>query len=429
MFALREAQQRKATLQWGIVICLCVTLLLLYQMRKARMAAQEARLANSAKSDFLANMSHEIRTPMNGMLGMLDLVLAGPISEGSRSDLCLARDSGAALLTILTDILDLAKIEAGRFEIRPAAFYLQPCLAGVARLFEGMANAKGLTIETRFTGLPERVIGDETRIRQIAINLVSNAVKFTDQGTVTLEAHTSLRDDGRLDLIFAVRDTGIGVPIDQQAKLFAKFTQVDGSTRRRHGGTGLGLSITRSLVQLMDGGIDMSSIPGVGSCFHVRIPLGIPDTGVVTLPDEQSDTPAVLAGRVLVVEDNAVNQLVMTRSLRKLGYQVDLASNGEEALDRWRHIDYQAILMDCQMPVMDGYQASEAIRKSGHPRQSVPIIAVTAHAMVGDEARCREAGMTTYLTKPVQIRELARALAEVAAPSGAPVTREHEPSA
>jgi CheY-like chemotaxis protein len=289
----------------------------------------------------------------------------------------------------------------------------------MARLFEGMASAKGLQIETRFTNLPERLYGDETRIRQIVMNLVSNAVKFTDEGKVTIEARAVELDSATVSLEIDVRDTGIGISLDQQAKLFTKFTQVDGSTRRRHGGTGLGLSITKSLVQMMHGSIDLSSTPGVGSCFHVHIPLSLTSATSAESEEPIQDSQSLLTdgqpatGRVLVAEDNRVNQLVMTRSLEKLGYKVDIARNGEEALDQWKANDYQAILMDCQMPVMDGYQASEAIRKSEHPRRTIPIIAVTAHAMAGDEKRCRDAGMTTYLTKPVRLNELARALSEV----------------
>jgi signal transduction histidine kinase/CheY-like chemotaxis protein len=429
IFALREAQHRRTMLHWAIAACSAVAVLLGWQMRRAKVAAKEARLANSAKSDFLANMSHEIRTPMNGILGMIDLVLSGPISEASRSDLCVAKDSGVALLTILTDILDLAKIEAGRFQIHPAVFHPEQCLAGVARLFEGMAGEKGIHIETKFKNLPERLSGDETRIRQIVMNLVSNAVKFTDRGTVTLEAQAIELDSATVSLDLAVRDTGIGISPDQQTKLFAKFTQIDGSTRRRHGGTGLGLSIAKSLAQLMHGTLEMSSIPGVGSCFHLHIPLMLPqrnsaapETLQAAKPPATVSAQPVATGRVLVAEDNRVNQIVMTRSLEKLGYEVDIAANGEEAVDRWKHKEYKAILMDCQMPVMDGYQASQAIRQSGSAGQSIPIIAVTAHAMVGDEQRCKDAGMTTYLTKPVRLTELARVLSEVTTTPNGPTT-------
>jgi two-component system, sensor histidine kinase len=246
------------------------------------------------------------------------------------------------------------------------------------------------------------------------MNLVSNAIKFTDHGTVTIEARGIHRDESHCDLQVTVRDTGIGISPEQQAKLFTKFTQIDASMNRRHGGTGLGLSIARSLVHLMKGTVDVSSIPGVGSCFHLWIPFTLaPESEPAALsPLHSALNVAAGSGRVLLAEDNRVNQMVISRSLQKLGYNVDIAENGAEALEKWRENEYQAILMDCQMPVMDGYQASEAIRTSGHPRQSIPIIAVTAHAMTGDEQRCLASGMSSYITKPVRMNELARVMSE-----------------
>jgi signal transduction histidine kinase/ActR/RegA family two-component response regulator len=428
IFVQREAHQRRSALTWGIAGALVLASLLAWQVWRAMEAARQARLANRAKSEFLANMSHEIRTPMNGVLGMLDLILSDTISERCRTDLVVARDSGNSLLTILTDILDLSKIEAGRVEIQQVAFSPSVCLERVARLFEGMAAAKGLAIETRFTNLPEAVLGDETRVRQIVMNLVSNAVKFTDQGVVTIEARGVRREESHCDLLVTVRDTGIGISPEQQTKLFTKFTQIDASMSRRHGGTGLGLSIARSLVHLMKGTVDVSSIPGVGSCFHLWIPFAVAPAAdpAATTPMQGPAGPPSGSGRVLLAEDNRVNQMVISRSLQKLGYHVDIAENGAEALDKWRENEYEAILMDCQMPVMDGYQASEAIRTSGHPRHSIPIIAVTAHAMTGDEERCLASGMSMYITKPVRMKELARVMS--AATGSSAGSTEHQSS-
>jgi signal transduction histidine kinase/ActR/RegA family two-component response regulator len=415
VFTMREMQHRRKLLHILLLASAIVVLLLAWHVRRARSAAAAERRANAAKSEFLANMSHEIRTPMNGILGMLDLVLSERLGEHNRPDLCVARDSAKALLTILTDILDLSKIEAGHLEISKEPFDPKACIAGVARLFEGIASAKGLHLQVCFENVPEVAVGDETRIRQVLINLVSNAVKFTEVGSVTLSAAGVQRSTGEMELDICVRDTGIGIPEDRQFRLFGKFSQVDGSTTRRYGGTGLGLFIAKSLVLLMRGCITVTSTVGEGSSFRVVIPVGVPavEEEPNGRPGPEPDIASAARPCVLIADDNRTNQLVLTKSLRRLGFEVDVAENGAVAVERWRHRPYDAILMDCQMPVMDGYQATAAIRNSNLPGRSVPIIAVTAHAMAGDEDRCRAAGMNTYVAKPVSLEELQRVLAQV----------------
>ncbi len=420
IFELRNSQKRRTYLQWGLAGSLIALTLLAWQVLRAQRAASQARRANGAKSEFLANMSHEIRTPMNGILGMLDLVLDGPITEQQRDDIRIARDSSAALLAILKDVLDLSKIEAKRMKVFETPFDPHACLTGVVRLFEGVARDKGLKLEMLCSDVPKCVRGDEIRLRQVVTNLISNALKFTDAGGVVVELSAEASSAGTALLRIKVRDTGIGIPIGKQKHLFCKFSQVDSSPSRRHGGTGLGLSIAKSLVDLMQGSLTFSSVAGQGSCFRVEIPFK------VASPEEQAALESVARtsckrsgpiGRILVAEDNRINQLVISRSLERLGYAVDIAENGEIAIERCRNNTYAAILMDCQMPVMDGYEATAAIRKGGLVDRSAPIIAVTAHAMRGDEERCLEAGMTNYITKPVSKADLIRVLSTLNASS------------
>lgn len=435
IFAFREIQDRRSHLQWGLTGCLIALILLGWQVFRAQRSARHARQANEIKSEFLANMSHELRTPMNGILGMLDLVLDGTVSERQRGDLQIARASSQSLLALLGDILDISAIEAGRMRVFEAPFNPAACIADVVRLFGGIARDKGLMLELAMipSQIPERILGDEVRLRQIVTNLVSNALKFTDLGSVRVAMSSEVGASETTMLRITIQDTGVGIPLDQQRRLFRKFTQVDSSTRRRHGGTGLGLSIAKSLVNLMQGTITFSSAAGVGSSFSVLIPVRLPPSKQGSeVMQESTHKPTLAAAprepllgapvpgntpnapRVLVAEDNRVNQLVISRALQTLGYAVDVAANGGIAVERWKTTKYAAILMDCQMPVMDGYEATAAIRKSGLPNSSVPIIAVTAHAMRGDESRCLAAGMTGYISKPVSKEDLIRVLLPLA---------------
>ncbi len=423
IFELKETLDRRIRLQWGLAVSIVALVLLAWQVRRARRATQQAReatqqarQANEAKSEFLANMSHEIRTPMNGVLGMLDLLLDAPITEKKRGELRIARDSAASLLAILTDILDISKIEAGQMKLSEAPFGPAKCIAGVVGLFQSIARDKGVSLEFASSIVPEIVVGDEVKFRQIVTNLVSNALKFTERGSVELKLSAEELSPQNFKLRITVQDTGIGIPLEQQSELFTKFMQVDSSTRRRYGGTGLGLSISKSLIELMHGTISISSEDGQGSTFRVELPFRMPSGAELeseVAPEETCARNREMGVRVLLAEDNRINQLVISRSLESLGYAVDIAENGQLAVERCQHTTYSAILMDCQMPVMDGYEACAAIRQSDSSNRSVPIIAVTAHALQGDEARCLAAGMTDYVTKPISQASLARAMSAV----------------
>ena len=369
-------------------------------------AMHGALAASQAKSEFLANISHELRTPMNGLLGMLDLVLDSNVAGEQRDQIEIAQRCAYSLLELLNDILDLSKIEAGRMILEKVPFDLRSIAEECIRAQGAKAAQKGVDLSFEYVGDVRNVSGDPLRLRQIVANLLSNAIKFTEKGWVTVRQTVSLAADGKLTMVLDVADTGAGIPAEKVPLIFEKFTQADSSISRKYGGTGLGLAITKRLVELQGGQIRVESRVGRGSTFTVEIPFEIAqETAAAVRPPQvqRAVEPAVKQARLLLVEDNAVNQRVVLAMLRKKDYKIDVANNGQEALEILGRATepYNVILMDVQMPVLDGLETTRAIRRN--PKWNyLPIIAMTAHAMIGDRERCLQAGMNAYISKPVQ---------------------------
>ena len=382
-----------------------------------RVARATAEQADAAKSAFLANMSHEIRTPMTGILGTADLILDGDLSPEQRRSVELIVASGETLLTIINDILDLSKIEAGQLELENTPLDLHAVLHETVTLMGHGARAKGidLVLETR-NEVPRSVRGDPTRLKQVLGNLVSNAIKFTTEGSVTVSASTLARDGEVCTVRFAVRDTGIGIAPDSADRIFEPFRQADVSTTRNYGGTGLGLSISRRLVEMMGGTLAVDSILGSGSEFHFTVGLHLANQAVDTAAPRPA-APAKLGDlRILIAEDNPVNQEVAATMLRRRGHHVDIVGNGREAVDILLRQSYDVVLMDLQMPILDGLQATAEIR-ANESGTRVPIIALTANAASGERERCLAAGMDDYVAKPFRAIDLITAVEHAVAPA------------
>ena len=395
---------------------------------KQRQAAEEQLLqakervetASRAKSEFLANMSHEIRTPMNGILGTLQLLLQAPLDPIQKEYASVSHASAQALLAILNDILDFSKIEAGKLEMEHIPFDLRKSVTGLTSLFAKQLEEKKLTLSTEIDNrLPAWLTGDPGRIRQILANLLSNAIKFTPSGTISIRIKVLTIGAGESIVRLEVKDSGIGIESHQLHRLFESFTQADGATTRKYGGTGLGLTIVMQLCELMGGEVGVESSLGEGSTFWCDIPFAIAAKGEEGIacapasPETLEKTPPVsLKGKVLLVEDNPVNQLVARRMLDSLGLDHHCAANGEEALALCDCQHFDLVLMDCQMPGMDGFTATRRLREKERQQGKVrvPIIAMTANAMKGDREQCLAAGMDDYIAKPVKISLLKQVL-------------------
>jgi len=402
------------------------------QLRKEAALKLAAEAASRAKSEFLAHMSHEVRTPLNGICGMTALLLDSPLGEEQRSHLGMVKQSADTLLTIINDILDLAKIEAGKLSLDSTRFLLRETVERAVALLAHAARRKGLEFECRVAAdAPVALEGDPVRLRQVLLNLVGNALKFTSGGFIRVEVKVESREAARVQLQFSVSDSGAGIPTERMATIFDPFEQADSSISRSYGGTGLGLTISARLAGLMGGRIWAESVLGAGSTFHFTATFNVASAAAAAEPQAPAEAPRAEARslRILVAEDNAINRKLACKILERRGHVVAVAQNGREALEAVQTATFDLVLMDVQMPEMDGIEATRRIRAWERPaRRRTMIAAMTALAMPEDRERCLKAGMDSYVTKPLQIAQLATVLKQAAdaASAGAPVAAEAE---
>jgi signal transduction histidine kinase/ActR/RegA family two-component response regulator len=417
IYELLDANRRTEVFQTsaiGLGIGLAILLWLIWRVRESRRVAEKA---TSAKSEFLANMSHEIRTPLNGIVAMTELLARSNLSAEQREMASVVLTSSESLLTIVNDILDFSKIEAGGLRVEEIPFDLRATVNDAIRLFTPRANEKKLTLDSYIApGITPMIVGDPVRVRQVLMNLIANAIKFTAEGGIKVEVRAVGDPVVGPAALFRVTDTGIGIAPEVSAKLFRAFSQADSATTRKYGGTGLGLAIALRLVTLMGGSIGMESEPGKGSTFWFILPAKAAEVPaaqptVVEQPAAEKVPDAARASyRIMIVEDNPVNQIVASRALITLGYVADVVSGGEAALEALDRTHFDLILMDCQMPGMDGYAATVEIRRRERGRSRMPIVAMTANPIEGDRERCIASGMDDYLSKPIRLAALKKML-------------------
>jgi len=376
-----------------------------------RITLQELEKASKIKSNFLASMSHEIRTPMNGIIGMTRLLKKTATDNKQDEYIRIIDDSAHSLLTVINDILDFSKIEAGKLVLEENIFEITDIIEDVVKLLQPGIEDKKVNIKTIYdSNMDYSYLGDNTRLKQILINLLSNAIKFTEEGVITLSVQKNGNDKIHPSLKISVSDTGIGIDQEKLPSLFNVFTQADSSTTRKYGGTGLGLAICKKLVELMNGTIGVESSPGNGSTFWFTITLGQSSSDQITTKTNHYDLYEKLednkfTGKVLLVEDVLVNQMIAKSILKELGFDVVIAHNGQEAIDIFSKQSFLLVFMDCQMPVMDGYEATKRIRKYETDKRT-PIIALTALAMKGDSQKCFDSGMDDYISKPYELEDI-----------------------